>query len=116
MRGPMEADRPKSHPVGPARKLSNLPVINRHHHCAGPYEEEIPQPDTVLASGHLKRLHLIGPYLAHDGVIDHNGVVIPKAHERRAWLVNLDHCIVGHPSMMHESAHPEYPRCAVHGQ
>ena len=47
-------------------------------------------------SVYLKRFHLFGPHLADDAVIDHNAVVIPKAHERRAWLANPDHCIAGH--------------------
>lgn len=103
----MKADRPEARPVGPASEFDHLAVIDRHDKGSGANEEYVLQPNTMLASGDLKRFHLSGPHIANDRVIDYDGVVIPKANELWAGLVDLDDGITGHPSMMHEMARQE---------
>ena len=98
----MEPDRSEACPVGPASEFHHLPVIDRHDKGSGPNEEQVLQPNTMLASGDLERLHFSGPHVANDGVIDYDAVVVPKAHELWAGLVDLDDCVTGHPSIMHE--------------
>lgn len=105
----METDWPETRPVWPASQFHHLPVINRHDKGSGPNEEQVLQPNMVLASGDLKRFHLSGPHVANDGVIYQDGVVIPKAHELWAGLVDLDDCVTGHPSMMPERPTPSSP-------
>ena len=98
----METDGSETRPVWPGSKLHHMPVVDRHSQRPGPNEEEILQPNTMLASGDFKRFHFFGPNLAHDSVIDDHAVEVPKAHERGSGLVDLDHRSAGHPSMMHE--------------